>query len=429
MSLFRIALSTAIIFPAALRGQPHSDMERREQTVESISIETILNEVRINNLELRAARARAEAKKERLPQAAAWDDPRFGVDIERSNRRLLSYNDAEWMVSQSIPVNGKVAQRKEAASAEIATANAALHQIELDLEMRARTAYYRLANAEAQLAINTRNQSVMRQIVEVTRAKYESGRLRQADAFLAETELVKMEEARVDLMRAYSEAQTALNTLMNHAPQAALGHASLPDFAPAKATLETMQNMALAHRPQLAAADSRIAAAKARVALAERDRYPDPEFRIEARQFNGSALYNLHEYDTGIFISLPWANGAKYRAAIREAKRIAEAEQHDRKAIETETVGMVRDTWQRVQTSQHHVELFRDRLLPLARQTIDATRSSYEADRATLLELLNAQHTAQDVESMLNDHLTDYFVAQAEFIPLTGESVPAPVQP
>ena len=392
---------------------------------EPLQIDAVLAEIRASNPQLRGARTRVEATRERLPQAAAWDDPRVGVDVERSNRRLNSYNDAEWMVSQTIPVTGKIAQRKQATNAEIASADAAVRQVELDLEMRARAAYYRLARAEVQLEINTRNQAVMRQIIEVTRAKYEAGRLRQSDVFMAETDLAKMEEARVDLLRTYTEAQTALNTLMSRPPQSPLGHAVLPEFTPVEVSLETMQAMALAMRPQLAAADGRIAAAQARVALAERDRYPDPEFRIEARQYNGSALYNLREYDTGVFISLPWANGAKYRAAIREAKKTAEAEHHDRRALEIETVGMLRDVWQRLQTYRHHVELFRDRLLPLARQTIDATRASYEADRATLPEVLTAQHTVQETEAMLNDHLTDYFIAQAELIPLTGAPVPA----
>jgi len=427
---FLALVVASFALPPFVFAADHTGMEEPPMLETSLSIDAVLREVRTNNPQLRSGRARLDATNERLPQASAWEDPRIGLDVERSNRRLNSYNDAEWSVSQTIPVQGKIAQRKQVAKAEIAGADAALRQVEFELEMRARVSYYRLATAEAQLAVNRRNQTVMRQIVEVTRAKYEAGRLRQADVFMAETELVKMEEARVDLLRAYTEAQTALNNVMNVPPQTPLGHATLPEFVPSTISLESMQAMALAHRPQLRAAESRIASAQARATLAERDRYPDPEFRVEARQYNGSGLYNIHEYDTGVFISLPWTNGAKYRAAIREARKMVEAEQHERKALETETMGMVRDLWQRLQTFQHHVELFRGRLVPLARQTIEATRASYESDRATLPELLAAQHTAQEVEAMLNEHLNDYFEAAAELIPLVGSSMaPAPVTP
>jgi outer membrane protein TolC len=242
---------------------------------------------------------------------------------------------------------------------------------------------------------------------------------------MAETELAKLEEARVDLVQTYTESQNALNALMSRPPQNPLGHAVLPAFEPGLSSLESLQARALASRPQLATAEGQIAAAEARVALAERERYPDPQLRVEARQFNGSALYDLYEYDTGVFISVPWVNRGKYRAAVREAKKNVEAEQHDQRALEIETTRLVRDGWSRWQTFRHHVELFRERLLPLAQQTIEATRASYESDRATLPEVLAAQRTAQETEAMLNDHLTDYFIAQAELIPLVGAPVAA----
>jgi outer membrane protein TolC len=422
MPWFRHASLALLLLRAAALAQPmqHQGMAGPVLTAEPLQIEAVVAEIRGNNPQLRAARSRVEAARERLPQAKAWDDPRVGVDLERTNRRLLSYNDAEWSVSQTLPVTGKIARRKQVASAEITVAEAAVRQIELELEARARASYFKLANAEAQLGVNLRTQALLRQLIEVTRAKYESGRQRQSDVLMAETEFARLQEARVDQLRDYSEAQTALNTLMNRAPQTLLGHAALPEFSPTTVSLESLQARAAMHRPQLAAADSRIAVAQARVALAERERFPEPELRVEARQFNGTALYNMREYDTGVFIALPWVNGGKYRAAIREAKRTAEAEQHERRGLESETAGMVRDAWQRLQTFQHHVELFRDRLLPLARQTIDATRSSYEADRATLPEVLTAERTAQDVESMYYHHLAEYFAARAELVPLVG---------
>ena len=39
--------------------------------------------------------------------------PAFHTDGTWTNRRLLSYNDAEWMVSQTLPTAGKIARRKQ----------------------------------------------------------------------------------------------------------------------------------------------------------------------------------------------------------------------------------------------------------------------------------------------------------------------------
>src|SRR5438132_1596002 len=108
-----------------------------------LQIEAVLAEIRANHPQLHAARSRVEAARERLPQAAAWEDPRVGVDIERRNRRLLSYNDAEWSVSQAIPVTGKIIHRKEAAAADVAVADAVIRQLDLEFEARARGNYFK----------------------------------------------------------------------------------------------------------------------------------------------------------------------------------------------------------------------------------------------------------------------------------------------
>ena len=417
-----LAFFVALAIRSAVWADTMAHLDEPSHKGRPLEIEAVIREVKARNPQLVAIKLRWEAAKEKLPQASAWDDPRVGVDIERSNRRLDSYDDAEWMISQTIPVTGKLARRRDAANAEVLIAAAKIEEVELELEMRARTAYVRLADAEVQLQTNAQNQSLLRQILEVTRAKYESGKLRQSDVLMAETELVKQEEARVDLLRSYSEAQSAINALMNLPAQSPVGLARYPEFTAQDVSLERLQSRALSTRPQLTAADGRIAAANARVALAERERRPDPEFRIEARQFNGSALYDVHEYDTGVFISLPWFNRSKYQAAIREAKKNAEANQADREAIALQTSALVRDVWQRIRTYQHHVELLRQRLLPLARQTVEASRSNYETDRATLPEVLLAQRTAEETEAMLNDHLAEYFIAEAELIPLVGSS-------
>jgi outer membrane protein TolC len=147
---------------------------------------------------------------------------------------------------------------------------------------------------------------------------------------------------------------------------------------------------------------------------------PDPELRVEARQFNGAGFI---EYDTGIFFNLPWVNPGKYKSAIAEAKLNRESAEQDLAAMQAETSGLVRDQVKKITTFHHHYTLFHDRLLPLARQTLNATRIGYENNKASLLELLTALRTLRDTESTLQSHLTDYLAALAELEALAGASL------
>ncbi len=78
------------------------------------------------------------------------------------------------------------------------------------------------------------------------------------------------------------------------------------------------------------------------------------------------------------------------------------------------------DQFHRVETFHHHTELYQAKLLPLARETANAQRVGYESDKTGFLEILTAQQTEQEVESMYWDHLMHYQTALADLEALIG---------
>src|SRR5260370_30180519 len=97
-----------------------------------------------------------------------------------------------------------------------------------------------------------------------------------------------------------------------------------------------------------------------------------------------------------------------------------DAAEYELESARKETLGLVRDALQKAETFHHHVELFHDRILPLARQNIIATRLAYETDKTGFLNLIDAQRTLQEVEAMYWNHLTDYLSAMAELESVLG---------
>lgn len=403
-----------------------------QTNVSSLALEQVLGAVWSNNPSIKAARSSWEAMRARVPQARAWEDPRVGLDVERSGTtRFDTFSANEYMIMQELPLSGKNRQRAKAAAAEAAAALSRLRALGLDLAVRARSAYFRYANAHIQLELNRKNELLLDQFVEISRTKYETGSRAQADLLMAETERVRNSELARDIERDLSEAQTRLNTLMNRPPDAALPPPEMPPAAPETGlNVERLSALALEHRPGLVAAHHEIDAAKARHTLARRQWFPDPEIRLEARQFNGAGRV-ISEYDTGIFFNIPWVNRGKYKNAIREAQLNYQTAEEELKAMENETLAMVRDQITRIETLYHHYLLFRDKIVPLARQSAEAGRIGYTADRSGFLELISAQRTVQEVEATLYQHFTEYLIAIAELesmvgVPLnkTGKAVP-----
>ncbi|MCI0747616.1 MAG: TolC family protein [Verrucomicrobia subdivision 3 bacterium] len=384
-----------------------------------LTLDSVITEVLAQNPALKSARANWQAMKERIPQARAWEDPMVGVDVERfGTTRFDAFTDNEWMIAQEIPVTGKNRLRGKSAFAEAIAAFEEFRRRELDVMAKARTAYYNLANAWEQLGINDRNIELLKQFVTVSRAKYESGTAPQSDVLIAETDLAKLQESRFDVLRDISDAESQLNVLMNRPARTPLGRPPTSAFFTLDLNEERFEALALERRPELLMAQKKIEAADARYKLARRDWIPDPEIRVEARQFNGRS--GIQEYDTGIFFKFPWVNYRKYKAAIEEARQMKLSAEHELEGAQKETRGMIREQTKKVETFHHHTQLFRDKIVPLARQNIAATRSAYETERTGFLNLIDAQRTFYDVESMYWHHVTTYLTALAELEALVG---------
>src|SRR5215216_2598585 len=156
-----IALVTASVSAQETRGLTERD---------------VIRAVLRDNQTLKAALAKWEMMKARVPQARAWEDLRAGVDwrAERSvNVPPNSFMDETAMLEQEVPISGKNRSRSRAATAEARAAFEDLRRMELDLIMRARSAYARLANGYAQLEVNSRNTELLNQFVQISRSRYE----------------------------------------------------------------------------------------------------------------------------------------------------------------------------------------------------------------------------------------------------------------
>jgi outer membrane protein, heavy metal efflux system len=377
------------------------------------------------NPALKAARAKWEAMKARVPQARAWEDLRAGGDFraERSvNIPPNSFMDQTAMVEQEVPISGKNLSRGRAATAEARATFEDFRRTELDVVMRARTAYARLANGYSQLEVNRRNSELLDQFVQISRSRYEAGTATQADVLIAQTDAAKLLETRAEIEREISERQSALNVLMNRAAQRRLDLSASLVFTRQPLSLQKLQTLALEQRPELQRAQDRIDAERFRLELANRQWFPDPALNVKTQRYNDAAQ-GVSEVDVGVSFPLPFLNWKKYGAGVLEARKSLENAQHEFDSTRAETFGLVRDQLKKIQTSATQYELYQDNILPVARQTVEAGRAAYEASTGGFLELITARRTLQDAESAALNHLSDHEVAIAELDAIVGKHV------
>ena len=418
---FLILLATSLL----LRSQVAADGGEYGAASPRLSLGEVTRAVLTNNPAIKEAEHRWHAAQERVRQANGWDDPRIGG--ESRVRRFVdvppnAFMDQALVIEQLIPITGKNLVRGRVAGAEALSIFEEVRRAQLDVIAKSRSAYFRLANAYDQLEINDKNITSLRQIADISRSRYETGLESAANVLVAETDHSKQLEARKDLERNLSDAQSQLNTLMNRDAFAPLGVPLAANVNHANLSPTRLRAITLAQRPEVQMARAKIEMEKSKVQLARRAWIPDPSVSVKGQRYNDPSQA-VSELDAGLSFTVPWVNPGKYSAGVREARANLAAVEQGFDREQKEALRLLRDQLQKIETFHHHVELFRDKLVPQARQAFEANRLAYESGKASFLDWIASQRNLRDIEATAREHLSDYQVAVAELEAVVGADV------
>lgn len=390
-----------------------------------LSLGEVTNAVLADNSAIKEALRKWDAMKERIPQAAAWDD--LKISAESEFRRFIqiqpnAFTDQALSLEQVIPISGKNRVRARIAAAEALSAYEDVRRAQLDAISAARVSYFRLANVYDQLEINRKNLVSLKQIADISGAKYETGAESAANVIVAETDYSELLETQRDLERRLSDEQSQLNTLMNRDAFAPVGAPAAAAIEPPDVSVSRLRELTLSHRPELQMARTKIDAEKSKLQFAHREWIPDPAVGVKAQRYNDAAQ-TVSELGAGISFSIPWGNYRKYSAEVREARDAVAAAEHALDRSQKEALQRLRDQLEKIETAHHHVELFRDKIMPETRQAFEANQFSYEAGKASFLDWISAQRNLREIEATAREHLADYQIAVAELEAITGARI------
>ncbi|MEN8184124.1 MAG: TolC family protein [Myxococcota bacterium] len=367
------------------RGVP--SLERRE----------LVHQVLERNPTLRAARYAWRAALERYPQVTALDDPILGVGVAPRSIGSRSVNDApKFDLSQKLPFPGKLRFRGEAALAEAQAASHEFVAVRLRLATMASLLFDDYYLAARSLEINVEHIELLEEFQQIATVRYEAGEASQQDPIQAEVELTHALHRQIVLETARRITAEQINALLHRPPDGSLPPPPTRLVPPTAAggPAEQLIEQALAERPDLAAAAARVAAEEARVDLAEREYFPD--FTVTGAYNRLWQARDLQPF-VGIQLNLPLQRGRR-RAAVNEAQARLEQVRSQRLAIEDDVRFGVQSGSDRLTEARHVERLFRDRLVPAARDQVDAARSGFETGRNSFLALIDAERNLRNVE-------------------------------
>lgn len=389
-------------FALALLATAHAEPTRSDKIV---PLTEAVRQAIADNPSLQAARARLRAANQRIPQSAAWENPQLGVESETMTEpEGTRFNALKIMAGQQLPISGRNRVMARAAAAEAERESHRVREMELETAARTAAVYYSLATADSLLSITGRSRSLLEETERTARTRYESGQGALADLLAVQTETAELDRLRIEFEQQRAVAAAELSALLGlpastPAPRPEpLAFRELPSTA-------MLVDHAMHHRPAIAAARSEIFASRQREVLARRSRIPDPMLEIGAKDYPDT---DSQEWTATVTFQIPWLNQGRLRAADAEARAMREAGEHELARLELETRSMVRSRQAKAEAVSRQWKLVQDRILPLARKTVESVRAGYETGTAGFAELNMARARLQESEQASARLLAEY---------------------
>ena len=304
--------------------------------------------------------------------------------------------DATW----ELDLWGRVRRAVEGSRARMAAVADDLESLKLTIQAEVAIDFFILKSQDAQYRLFEETVVTYKRSLELTQNRHRSGIATELDVSQAETQLHAAEAQipAIDLQR--TNVRHALATLCGQpATSFALSETanslSVPAF-PAELPSELLE-----HRPDIAAAERRMAAANADVGVAHAAFYPTVTLNGLAgfQSISASTLFNWESrlWSVGPTLSLPLFTGGRNRAQLAAARAAYDATVADYRQTVLSAFQEVEDQLaaQRLLAQQYAAE---DAALKSARRTLEISLSRYKGGVITYLEVAVAQGIALNHE-------------------------------
>jgi cobalt-zinc-cadmium efflux system outer membrane protein len=373
------------------------DVTQRALTAPNLTRGALIRAVLQRNPSLEAARQGWRAALARYRQAGSLEDPMLMASFAplsvASQHRSFGY---EVELSQRIPLGGKLAAAEAIAAAETQLAQSDHKELRLKLALIASELYDDYGLSVRSLAIQSQHAAVVRALKDNAATAYASGHATLQDALLAEAELAQVEYQQSVYVTQRDVSVAQLNALLHRAADAALpepetepeprGHDQAPDVG----ALDQL----LAQRPDIVSARARVRAASARVSASERAFYPDLTLQAS---YNSMWQMPEHRFMAGVSLNVPLQRTQRY-GAVDEASAMRASSQSEAQSMTDAARAEAAVALRQLQQARNALQLYEQRLVPLARQRIEAARAGFSASQGSFMSVLEAERGLRAAE-------------------------------
>lgn len=381
-----------------------------------------------NNPEIQAAQQEREAARQRIAPAEALDDPMLEAGVINAPLASSPFNREDMTMkmiglSQRLPFPGKRGLRKDVAARDAEaidhgyqeTINRVIHDL--------KTAYWDLGLTIEMIKLVEKNKRTLEYLLQIAEQRYQVGQGSQADVLKAQTQVSRMLDRLLGLSREQPAFEAELIRTLGRSTRGVVPVPAPLQIHEVTLALETLQEAALAQRPQLLALQSLIARNEKSRDLASKAYYPDFDVRVSYGQ-RDTMMDGLRRDDMvsmTVAINLPVWRGNKIEPRILESQALRDQASSLHQVQTNEITARLRQQIAMAEQSLKSVKLYQTAILPQAKLTVESALAAYQVSRVDFLTLLDSQMTVFDYEASLITAMANYNKALAEIDLLIGK--------
>lgn len=377
-----IATLALAVAPARAADAPLSEAELVEIAIEA-------------NPQVKSARYRWNSALHSIEQTVAPSDPVFTYTNSDSPSNplgrpyLWSFN-----VTETFQFPGKALHQRDQAQRAGEIARLELAAAVRDVRAATETAYFQLLLDQGSVDVNEENISNLEQVLKVTEVAYAGSAVAQTDVISAEFDLAAARLLQDQYRTAVANDETALNLELYRPVDSPLSVDRTLRLEALRESMDALTDRAYAARQEILEAALTERNANTALYLAKMEYLPDFTAGIGYDDYRTAsaapATNHLHDWVGSIGFNLPVFFWIKQDEDVARAKSDLAAARSDQALIKIQTAAAVATLYRNAQFAYRSAILYRDSLIPLARQDLRVALTAYQSSKIDFVTLSSA---------------------------------------
>lgn len=414
--------STALILLSALICvSTVQTVKAAEPDTLQFSLTEFMELVLLQNMEVAIEEFEITAAQAAITAARVFENPELEIILpmfDRDEYRLMPRN-IEFELEIPLELGRKRARRIQLARAEFEATQAGYQDFLRSLRGEIATLYVDVARQQRVLEQMADSKAQLEQLLTVTQQLFEAGEISEIDVIQTRLETRNFQAEYLDELAEYTSMMMEVYVIMGGIPTSEIRFNDKLVALPPSADIADLTRDALTNRSDVRFSELQAGVSRAALRQARSERIPD--ISLIAGYHNEEGVRPMPGF-RAIYagVSIPLSFSSFNRGEVREAEAILNQSQlmvnQQRLIVSSE----VDAAFKRLRHMEEKRSLFSESIVSDAQRVRDAVVYSYQRGEATLLEVLEAQRTLNEVFVNYYDALGDYAQAVIDLSTVSG---------